>query len=94
MSPIFFRTEDCNLIKLCHLVIYDLQNLRKYTIYDGLALYATTGITASEALNLINGYEVKVTIDGVLQGRCSDGKLEGLALRLLRQTRSMIGLIS
>ena len=66
-------------------MIYDLQNLRKYTIYDGLALYAATGITASEALHLFGAYQVEVAIDGVLQSRSSHSEFEGLALGLLRE---------
>ena len=50
-----------------------------------LALYAAIGVTTCQTLHLVDTYQVEVTSDGVLQGTGSHGKLEGLALRLLRQ---------
>ena len=67
-----------------NLTIYYLQLILQLNY---LALYATVGITTSQALYFVNTYQVEVTIDSVLQSRSSNSKLKSLALgRLGQQT--------
>ncbi len=52
---------------------------------SSLTLYAAVGITTSQTLYFVNTYQVEVAIDGVLQSRSSNGKLQSLALSRLGQ---------
>ena len=52
---------------------------------SSLALYAAVGITTSQTLYFVNTYQVEVAIDGVLQSRSGNGKLQSLALSRLGQ---------
>ena len=64
---------------------FNCQIVKSSNCQINLSLHTTVSISTSQRLHFINRHEVEIAINGVFQSRCSNSKLECLALCLLSE---------